>query len=387
MADVIGGALADDFDLSRSMIRARDTRGKGLLAQVREIARLAFSRRRLSAYEYYRYGLFDDARYDPEAKSRFLGEACHVPLIRATCDLRWWAVADDKVVTYTMLKAFGAPIPTTVALVHPYRIFPDAKTLKDADALATFLRTEAVYPLFSKPVSGVRSLSVSLLAGYDADTDAVAMHDGSARRVDDFARELASTEGQTRGDGVLLQEVMQHHRELERLAGPAISSVRVLVTVEAEGPRVIGAMWKIIGGEQIADNAWRPGNLLASLDHRTGAVTRVVKADGTDVEEVSHHPTTSEKLLGVTLPHWDDVTALCTRYAALSPKVRFQGWDVAICDDGPRLVEANTGSSFMLTQLASGRGIADEDFERFVAWAASINETPPRGVQAYLQRV
>jgi len=379
--------LADDFDLARSMIRARDTRGKGLLAQVREIARLAWSRRRITPFEYYRFGLYDDTRYDDAARQRFLGEECHMPLIRQACDLRWWAVTDDKVVTYTMLKAFGAPIAETFALVHPHRIFPGAPTLRDADAVASFLREHARWPVFCKPVSGVSSWGVHLVRRYDPEQDRVVLHDGTSRDVADFARELWSTEGQTVGDGHLLQEVLVPHPELRRLAGDGISSIRALVIVEESGPRLIGAMWKVIGGDEIADNTWRPGSLLAALDLETGEVTRLVRVKGADVEELTHHPRTGERLPGATLPRWAEVVALCERYASIAPKVRFQGWDIAICEDGPRIIEANTGSSFELTQLASGEGMATEDFDRFVRWARSVNETPPRSSLTFLRRL
>lgn len=377
----------DDFDLARSMQIAQNTRGKGFLSQVQEIAALSLSRRRITAQEYYRYRLFDDQRYDRDAKFRFLGERCHLPLVRNTCDLRWWAVTDDKVVSQTMLAAFGAPLPRNQALIHPFRILPEAPTLKSADEVTAFLRDGAIYPVFAKPVSGVRSGGTFLALRHDPEDDSVVFHDESRRSVESFAATLWSLEGQSQGDGVLLQDQLVPHPDVARLTGPGISGVRVLVTIEADGPRVIGATWKIIGGDAIADNAWRDGNLVGALDLETGEVTRVLRMRGVDVDEMTHHPATGEALVGARLPHWDEVVGLCRRYAPMAHKVRFQGWDIAICESGPVIIEVNTGSSFQLTQLAHGEGIWTDEFERFVAWAQSVNETPPRGMLALVSRL
>ncbi|MEN0066672.1 MAG: sugar-transfer associated ATP-grasp domain-containing protein [Myxococcota bacterium] len=379
--------MASEFDLSRSMILARDTRGKGLLAQVRDIASLMWSRRRITAEEYYRYQLYDDRRYDAEARGRFVGDACHLPLIRHTCDIRLWAIADDKIVAHTLLQALGAPVPQIYALIHPLRIVPQAPTLRNAEEVAGFLRDGATYPFFAKPVSGVRSEGIHLVRDFDSAADTVEFQDGTTEPVVEFAERLWKTEGQSKGDGVLLQEVLVPHPELARLTGPAISGFRVLVVINDEGPKVIGAMWKVIGGDAIADNTWRPDALLAAIDLDSGKVTRAVQAQGTPGEEVTHHPVTGEALVGAQIPHWSDVISLCETYAPMATKVRFQGWDIAICEGGPVVIEVNTGSSFQLTQLATGEGIATPEFDQFVKWASSVNETSPRGVEALTSRL
>jgi hypothetical protein len=47
---------------------------------------------------------------------------------------------------------------------------------------------------------------------------------------------------------------------------------------------------KIPAATSIADNYWRPGNLLADLDPMTGVIRRVVRGKGLELEELSKHP-------------------------------------------------------------------------------------------------
>lgn len=377
----------EELDLARSMTIARDTRGKGLAAQVAEIAQLAFRRNRLVPNEYFAYRLYDDQLYDDAEKRRFLGETAYFPLIRATCDMRWWAVGTDKVLGHTLLGAYGVPQPQVHALYHPFRRFPGAPTLRNAAELAAFLRSDMPYPFFHKPVSGVQSRDVHLVRSIDRDTDTLRFHDDRTESVEAFCARIDRLEGENKGDGHLFQEVVRLHPELEKRVGPAVSTVRVLVFVEDDGPHVVQALWKVIGGSQIADNYWRSGNLLAHIDLETGRVTRLVSGKGPDTEELHAHPATGEPLVDFVLPHWPETIELVRTYSSIAHKVRFQGWDVAICEDGPKVIEINVGSAVDLPQHASGRGFRTDAFERFLEWATEVNETAPRGFSRYMGRL
>lgn len=376
----------DELDLVQSMAIARDTRGKSLPAQVADIASLALSRNRLTPAEYFEYRLYDDQLHNGEAKRQFIGESCYHTLIRNTCDIRWWALGQDKVLGHAVLAAHGVPVPTTHALYHPFRVFPGAPTLQSPEALAAFLRDGMPYPFFQKPVSGVSSQGVHLVRSYDADADALTLHDGSTVGVEAFCRRLDALEGENKGDGHLFQEVLTLHPELEKRVGPATSGVRVIVLIEPDGPHIVQAVWKIIGGDAIADNARTPGNLLADIDIDTGRVVRVVQGVGPSLTERPDHPGTGETLLDTVLPHWDAVTELVQKHAGIAHKVRFQGWDIAIGPDGPVVIEFNVGSSLELPQQARGEGFGTPRFERFVTWATEVNETPVKGIGRLFNR-
>ena len=46
--------------------------------------------------------------------------------------------------------------------------------------------------------------------------------------------------------------------------------------------------------------------------------------------------------------------------------LKFQSWDIGLTDQGPVVVELNPGSSFILPQLAEGRGFLTDDFLEFL---------------------
>jgi Sugar-transfer associated ATP-grasp len=118
-------------------------------------------------------------------------------------------------------------------------------------------------------------------------------------------------------------------------------------------------------GVNVADNFWRPGNILCALDPAGGTVRRAVRGQGSTLEEIEAHPDSGARILGFALPCWREVVSLTLDAARSFAPLRFhKGWDVAVCPDGPLLVELNAGSEFGLPQIATGQGLADETFAR-----------------------
>ncbi len=352
------GRYNPTFDLAGSMRRARADSGKSFAAQVRDIYRLGRTDGRLTAQDYYYYRLYDDARYTFADKARFLGEQIHFGIIAKCCDRTWWAAADDKFLAYRFLAATGFPVPETQAVYDTScRGFGNTRRLDSATALGDFLAHEAAFPLFAKPLDGVGSFGACRIDGFD--DDCVALNGNMPVPLDAFAADLA-------GQGYLLQSLLLPHPDLAAMT-PAVATVRVILIVTAEGPRILHTVAKIPANGNIADNYWREGNMLAAVDPASGKITRVVRGFGPDLEEPTHHPDSGAPLLGLTLPDWPALTALCLDGARLYSATRYQSWDIALAAGGPVAVEVNTGSAFNLAQIASGSGFLTDEFADFLA--------------------
>lgn len=106
--------------------------------------------------------------------------------------------------------------------------------------------------------------------------------------------------------------------------------------------------------------------MLGAVNSQTGRVERVVQGSGFELAELTVHPDTGALLHGLTLPDWDKAVALCLKYARVFHKIRYQSWDIALCPEGPVIVEVNTGSAFDLSQLATGEGFLTDRFREFL---------------------
>jgi hypothetical protein len=206
------------------------------------------------------------------------------------------------------------------------------------------------------------SLGVSLARAYDSASDSIMLHGDRRIPVDEFVAATA----QYFAGGYLLQTPLLPHPQMAPFTDGQASTVRLMVFLDRDGPELFRALWKIPGRGSIADNFWRDGNMLAALDIESGRVHRAVRGVGPAQEELPAHPDTGNRFDGFVLPHWQVVTELCRTAATALPGLPLQAWDIAICPDGPVLVEANIGGDLNLPQIASGDGIMDQRLAAFL---------------------
>jgi hypothetical protein len=161
---------------------------------------------------------------------------------------------------------------------------------------------------------------------------------------------------------MLIQRRLAAAPALVRQFGEQPCSVRLLVLLTAEGPRVARAVCKLPAPGNIADNFWRPGNIVAAIDVETGVIDRAIRGTGCEMEIDPEHPKTGTLIKYTKIPGWSDLLDLARDASALFPDVRTQSWDIALTDRGPVLLEVNWGGDLNLAQLAYGRGVLDSEF-------------------------
>jgi hypothetical protein len=106
---------------------------------------------------------------------------------------------------------------------------------------------------------------------------------------------------------------------------------------------------------------------MAAIDPATGVAVRSIKDAGPHREVVYDHPITGRPITGAQLPCWDEACALALEAAAGFPELPLTGWDMAITDHGPILVELEPdGGDPAVTQAASGRGLLDGPYGDFI---------------------
>jgi len=134
-----------------------------------------------------------------------------------------------------------------------------------------------------------------------------------------------------------------------------------VVVCGPRGPEIFRCAWKVPAGLNMSDNFihGEVGNLLALVNVDTGRVERIISGTGFELREVTEHPDTGQILLGMTLPDWAAVRALCLTAATAFPGLRLQSWDIALGAAGPVILEVNVQGSMDLHQLAGARGILE----------------------------
>ena len=353
-----------DFSFAERMLHAVSEHHANPMTMVSDIARLSRRPNRLPPYEYFLYQLWDEQRFDAAAKQSFLGSDGWVR-INQKMKNRWPDLAEDKLAISALLQAHDLPTPHTQAIYHRIRHFPGAQQLLSQDDVMTFLREDAAYPLFGKPVGSQLSLGVAAINGYDKSTDELQMADGTAVSVEHFVNQITATEHNAKdrrllqlGAGYLFQTQLRPHPELARIVGVRTGTVRMICVADDQGVELIRASWKIPGGDNVADNLWRSGNLLAGIEPDTGELMHVVKPGPLTYEFVTEHTDSGFSFDGFQFPEWNAMLEVVMNAAKATPDCIFQGWDVALCADGPVVLELQAGGGNpVLAQLGYSTGL------------------------------
>lgn len=157
-------------------------------------------------------------------------------------------------------------------------------------------------------------------------------------------------------DSIYIEEFLEQHNVLQELSPSAVNTVRVITILDAKGfVEVIGAVLRISVNSSI-DN-YSQGNIAAEVDVQTGVVlTGGIQKQSACADYLDRHPVTGMQIKNLQLPHWDEVKNLAKQAAKQVPSVRTVGWDVAILEDEPVLIEGNSKWNKDTWQIPAGVG-------------------------------
>jgi len=343
--------------------------GVGKLRQISEMLRLKFGRGRLYFREYYDSGLFDPSipfedklDYVGTRGSRNLNaELSHDELLT----LR--SLVADKVMCSSLLRQFGFAATETQAVVTTARRFGAVPALTSVEELRRFLKGKARYPLFSKPQLTCDSQLTVLLERLDGEV--LEFADGRKVPLDEFCAQVVRNSA----DGVVFQSALRQHPEIEVITGRAVGTVRVVTIRKADMPDALYSVWKIPAPGTMSDDLRQQGALVAPVNTCTGQVGRACAGYGLSAEAIETHPVTGRAITGFQLPFWEDLRQMARNAHALFPEYGILGWDIAITESGPVIIECRDNPLHTIYQRAFGRGIRNAEFlpifERVAAWS------------------
>ena len=162
----------------------------------------------------------------------------------------------------------------------------------------------------------------------------------------------------------LVQPRMVNHSSIADLSNGALSTIRVLSCLNELGvPEIVAASFRMAIGRNVTVDNIHAGGIAAAVDIETGTLGPASNlGDDAALGWLDHHPDTGGKIAGRTLPFWSDVLKLARwAHCAFGDRV-VVGWDIAILDEGPTLIEGNSGPDVDLMQRPLRRGIGQGRF-------------------------
>lgn len=147
----------------------------------------------------------------------------------------------------------------------------------------------------------------------------------------------------------LLEEPVIQCREMNNLNPTSVNTIRMVSIMNDKGEVTILTAFVRIGNGKHVDN-FNSGGMTAKVDAESGIILEDAVNKVGELFEV--HPITNTKIKGFQIPFWKEAKEMVTEAAALSPHVRYVGWDVGMSVDGPLLIEGNQFPGHDIYQVA-----------------------------------
>lgn len=145
----------------------------------------------------------------------------------------------------------------------------------------------------------------------------------------------------------IVEDFIVQHPDINELYPDSVNTIRIVTFLKDDIVNIVKAYLRV-GKDKNVDNI-DSGGILIPIDIEKG-ITNKLGADysnnGFDI-----HPKTKKALVGVKVPLWEECINLVVEASKKYKDVRIVGWDVAITENGPLLIEGNYYPSSTLYQL------------------------------------
>lgn len=152
----------------------------------------------------------------------------------------------------------------------------------------------------------------------------------------------------------IFQEEVCQHAEINKIHAGCINTIRLETYKERSGKiHVLGGFIRIGTGANVVDNV-SAGGFFVGIHLDSGRLKSIghqfMEYGGA---ELNAHPESGFVFKDFELPLFEEAITMLTAAAAYLPD-RYLGWDIALSDTGPQVIEVNANPGMFVTDIAVG---------------------------------
>ncbi len=156
--------------------------------------------------------------------------------------------------------------------------------------------------------------------------------------------------------GFLFQKTVSQHPELNKISSSSLNTIRIDTFIDKEGnAEILSAYLRMSTNNKHVDNI-SSGGCQVGIWLDSGKMKKEGYSDFTTAgtKVYTEHPITGVIFEGFQIPYFNEVKELVIKTAALMPGLRLVGWDVAVSETGPVLIEGNSDYAVSGNDMADG---------------------------------
>lgn len=170
---------------------------------------------------------------------------------------------------------------------------------------------------------------------------------------------------------IFTEYVIQHDYAM-RISRNSLNTLRLLTVWDFNKKNfyVARAFHRFGVGESVVDNIGQGSGVLSFVNVDTGELTgegavNINNSGDTYCKNIIH-PTSNIDLSGVRIPHYKEVVQTILKICNEHSYMRYIGWDIAITEDGFKVIETNSFSALEVIQQREGF-FEDDNLRRIIS--------------------
>lgn len=309
--------------------------------------------------EYYE---FEFEKRSEEFRRDFLGLDEQRYYLELLNPLRYLSLARNKFVAHKMLENTGIRTSELYCYYQPEAHYAEnTECAGDLVGVLSILKTKGVQSCVIKTTESSHGDNVWVIKSIEYQDK-----DATLTRFDGQHLPLSSVLGD---EALIFESVVRQTEQFSAFNASSVNTVRFMTALYPDGSaKVIATFIKIGRVGRCVDNAGGGGNVDVCVDVATGEICYAIQFDGWHhVQDIDCHPDSGSPLNGVVIENWEAVKAEVIRFQQAFPYCKVAGWDIAITDEGPVVIEVNdfwdrTGQYFIR------KGWRNEIRDCYLAW-------------------
>ena len=254
-------------------------------------------------------------------------------------ELDYDVVVKDKFILSSYLQANGFPVLRTKALIKDSKVIHPFGVREDLSLLLEF-RDEFVL----KNTALEASEGVFICKS----------EENKVRFNDDLLSLVELSKKLKRGIWIV-QDRIKSHQDIQKISSSALNTTRIVTVLDGQRPVYLTG-FQAFSVKNAPTDSWDKGSLYVGIDTNKGCLKEYGYSNLSDTQigMLREHPGSKVRFAGYSIPFLNEAVQLCLNAHKLLYFHFLLGWDVAITDEGPLIVEANENPCMNAVQCVDG---------------------------------
>jgi hypothetical protein len=219
---------------------------------------------------------------------------------------------------------------------------PERQPFRSVDDLRRIIEQHNLSEFVIKPASGEKGADVAVIGGRCGDAFVTLV--GDELNLEEIYQSMLGlfNEGMPhRRETVILQERIRQHDLLQSINPHCTNTLRVITLINNSAEiEVLANQLKFGRGKAMVDNTSQGG--VSCRVQEDSTLGPLIQHSREEFVRFENHPDTGARAAGLKLPYFREAVDLAIAAQRRFPQLRSIGWDIAITNDGPVIIEGNT---------------------------------------------